>query len=307
MKTYTNRNISRLICIGMALSLAFTACKKEDKDWDATGAFEAEETIVSSQASGELLEFGVEEGQELQANQVVGFVDNTQLELKKKQVLAQSSAIESKKSDVSTQLSALENQLAKARLEQDRIEKLFKAEAIPAKQVDDIHATVELLKSQIKAANSNLNIANSSIGKENDALLVQVDQINDQLAKCKIVNPIKGVVLTKYAEPHEVTVQAKPLYKIADLSELILRVYVSGEQLKHVQVGNKVKVHIDSEDEKANVLEGLVTWISSQSEFTPKTIQTKEERANLVYAVKVKVKNNGQLKIGMYGDISFSK
>jgi HlyD family secretion protein len=294
-----------LITASTLLLLFITACNQNKKNFDASGAFEAEETIISSEASGVIRQLELEEGQELAAGQVVGYVDSLQLFLKKKQVEAQITALLGKKPDVPLQLAALEEQLKTAEKEQKRVTNLVKADAATTKQLDDINAQVELIGKQIASQRSTLNLSSEGIGNDAVSLQVQAEQLNDQLRKCSIVNPVKGTVLLKYAEPNEMTVTGKPLYKIADLSSLTLRAYITGNQLPLVKLGQPVKVLTDDGNGGFKESAGSITWISNKSEFTPKTIQTKDERANLVYAIKVKVKNDGALKIGMYAEIKF--
>lgn len=287
--------------------LFFLSCNKDQDNYDASGSFEAEETIISAEASGALKAFNIEEGQMLEAGQIVGYIDSVQLHLKKKQLEAQLAALLSKKPDISIQLSALQQRLKAAEKEQVRMVNLVQGDAATPKQLDDINAQVTVLKKQIEAQRSSLTIANKGINKEAVPLQLQVEQLEDALGKCRIVNPIQGTVLTKYAEAHEVVANGKPLYKIADLSGIILRAYVTANQLTQIRLNQKVTVWTDEGNGKANFhkSEGVITWISDQAEFTPKTVQTKDERANLVYAIKIKVKNDGLYKIGMYGEVSF--
>jgi HlyD family secretion protein len=289
----------------VASTLFFTACNTNDHPFDASGSFEAEETIISAEASGVLKEFNLEEGQELTKGQKIGYIDSTQLYLKKLQVLAQAEALVSRKPNVSVQIAALEEQLENAQSEQQRIAKLVKSDAATTKQLDDINSNIEVLKKQIQAQRSSLNIANDGIGKDAAQINVQVQQVDDQLAKCRIVSPMNGTVLSKYAEQNEMTMPGKALYKVADLSNMMLRAYVSGDQLSKVQLNQKVTVSIDNGEGGFKETEGIITWIKSKAEFTPKTIQTKNERANMVYAMKIKVVNDGSYKIGMYGEIKF--
>ncbi|MEP7263335.1 MAG: HlyD family efflux transporter periplasmic adaptor subunit [Bacteroidota bacterium] len=285
--------------------LMIAACNKNTLTYDASGAFEAVETIVSSEASGVLKEFNVEEGQVLQAGQQVGYVDSLQLFLKRKQLQAQIAAVLSRKPEINSQVAALRQQLKSAEKDQQRYITLVKGDAAPQKKLDDINTQVEMLKSQISAIESSLNIASKSITEEAQPVSVQIEQINDQLLKCKLINPVNGTVLVKYAEPNEVTTTGKPLYKIADMSVLTLRAYITGDQLVKVKTGQEVKVLVDQEEKANTVYKGTVEWISDKAEFTPKTIQTREERADKVYAMKIAVKNDGSLKLGMYAEVNF--
>jgi HlyD family secretion protein len=285
--------------------LAFSACTGNKHEYDASGTFEAVETIVSAEATGIIKEFTVEEGEELTENQVVGYIDSTQLYLKKRQLQAQINAVLSKRPNVATQIAALQEQLKQAEREQQRITNLLKADAATQKQLDDATAQVSIIKKQIEAQESSLGITARSINEESSPLSIQIAQLNDQLARSRIVNEVKGTVLTKYAEVNEMTTSGKPLYKIADLSVITLRAYVTGGQLPGLKLGQNVTVLVDAAEEKQKAYAGTVQWISNKAEFTPKTIQTKDERANLVYAVKIRVKNDGFIKIGMYGEVKF--
>ena len=286
-------------------SISLLSCDNNKNNFDASGTFEAIETIISADANGTINEFNIEEGQFLETDQFIGYIDSTQLYLKKVQLDKQINALLSKKPDVAVQLASLNTQLTKAIIEKNRIANLFKDGAATSKQMDDIHADIEVLKKQIEAQKSSLSITSDGITKDANPLYIQIEQIQDQLNKCKIINKTKGTVLTKYAEVNEMTSQGKALYKIADLSTIILRAYISGNQLPDVKLNQQVTVSTDDGEGGFNATEGTITWIADKAEFTPKTIQTKDERANLVYAVKVKVKNDGRYKIGMYGEVKF--
>lgn len=296
------------------------SCKEVKKEFDATGSFEAEETIVSSESTGAIKLLNIEEGQLLAANQVIGQIDNQQLLLKKKQLQAQIGTFSKKLPDIGSQTSFYAQQLVvtQTRLnnlikEQKRFQNLVNADAATPKQLDDINAQIEETQKQLlvitkqkEAQVSALSTQTSSINGESAPIQVQIEQIDDQLTKCKIINPLAGTVLSKYAEVNEMTTTGKPLYKIADLSTITLRAYITGNQLPQVKLNQQVKVLTD--DGKGGYKEnsGQLVWINDKAEFTPKTIQTKEERANMVYAVKIKVKNDGYLKIGMYGEVKFN-
>ena len=296
----------RLLNIVLILITALLlACSNGNGDFDATGTFESEEVIVSSEAMGKLLKFDVEEGMILKQDQVVGLVDTTQLYLKKKQLESTIRSVLSKQPDIPKQLAAIQEQIATAEREIIRIENLVSSDAATTKQLDDINSQLDLLNKQYDATKSSLTITKQGMRSETLPLIAQVEQIQDQINKSIIRNPIDGTVLTHYAMQDEVTSNGKALYKIADLSEMILRAYINGDQLGQVKLDQKVKVFVDKGDGEQKELAGEIYWVSSKSEFTPKTIQTKDERANLVYAIKVKVKNDGYLKIGMYGEIEF--
>lgn len=281
------------------------SCSNKNGKFDATGTFESEEVIVSSEAMGKLLKFEVEEGMTLKKDQIVGLVDTTQLYLKKKQLQSTIKSVLSKQPDIPTQLAAIKEQIATAEREKNRIENLVSSDAATTKQLDDINSQLEVLNKQYDATKSSLTITKQGIQSETFPLIAQVEQIQDQINKSIIKNPIDGTVLTRYAKQDEITSSGKALYKIADLSEMILRAYINGDQLGQVKLDQKVKVYVDKGNGKQKELEGEVYWVSSKAEFTPKTIQTKDERANLVYAIKVRVKNDGYVKIGMYGEVKF--
>ncbi|PSL21556.1 HlyD family secretion protein [Dyadobacter jiangsuensis] len=309
MKTYSYLII---LAAGMA------ACNGKENPYDASGTFEAVETIVSAEATGRIMALDLEEGQQLKAGQVVGYIDSLQLSLRKKQLEAQIRATGSRLPDIVAQTNVYKQQIAVSQVrldnllhEQKRIQNLLKADAATPKQLDDINAQVEELQKQLDvirkqdaAQTSVLKTQTSGLRADVQPLVVQIEQINDQLAKTKIVNEVNGTVLTKYAEANEVAAAGKPLYKIADLSTIILRAYVTGDQLTGIKLNQQVTVLVDSAGGQYRQLPGTIEWISNKAEFTPKTIQTKDERANLVYAVKIRVKNDGYLKIGMYGEVA---
>lgn len=291
--------------IPIFLSVLFLAsCVKSDGDFDAAGTFETTEVVVSAEATGKIMQFDLEEGQQLEENQVVGYIDSTQLFLKKEQLLASQKALLSRRPDVKKQIAVLEQQIATAKTEKKRVENLVKANAATTKQLDDANAQISVLEKQLAASKTTLESTDAGMNNDNNALKVQVEQLNDQLAKCHITSPIAGTVLAKYAEKGELAGAGKALFRIANINEMILRAYVINEQLTQIKLGQKVKVTVDFGEEQKQY-DGVISWISSKSEFTPKTIETRDERANLVYAIKVKVKNDGYLKIGMYGNVRF--
>jgi HlyD family secretion protein len=289
--------------IFLSIALGLSSCGTNKTKPDASGTFETTETIIPAEANGVIKLFDVTEGQSLKAGQKVGFVDTVQLYLKKKQLQAQVRTTLSQKPDIAKQLASLETQLKAAEKEQGRVTNLLKSDAATPKQLDDANTAVESIKKQIEALYSSLSIQSNNISQQVNPLLVQIEQVNDQLAKSKIINTVDGTVLTKYAEANEMASVGKPLYKIADLSTLVLRAYVTGSQFSTLKLNQKVTVLVDTSATEYKSYEGVVEWISNKAEFTPKTIQTKEERANLVYAVKIRVKNDGLLKIGMYADV----
>ena len=274
--------------------ISLISCSKNNEKADGYGNFEATEVTISAEANGKIDYLKLEEGDILEPNMQVGLVDTTQLYFNKQQLIASKSTVLSKSRNVLSQINVLKEQLKTTLTEQKRIQNMFAENAATKRQVDEVIGKVNVLQEQIKSVGTQ----NAPIANEAQSIDIQIKKINDQIQKSKIINPIKGTVLAKYAEPNEVTAFGKPLYKIADISEMTLRVYVSETQLAQIKVGQTVTVKIDAEKEMKSY-PGTISWIASTAEFTPKIIQTKEERANLVYAVKVKVKNEGSLKIGM--------
>lgn len=289
----------------MILSIVILSCNRDKNGHDASGTFEAVETIISAETGGIIKQLDIEEGMVLKAGEIVGYIDTTQLVLKRKQLESQVKAVLSRSPDISIQLASLNEQLKQAKREQARIENLVKADAATRKQLDDANSQIDILESQIKATRSSLGITSSSIGEETNPLKVQIEQINDQIARSSIKNPVDGTVLAQYSRVNEMVGTGKPLYKVADLSYLTLKAYVTGDQLPGIKLNQQVKVMVDESRDTYKEYTGVIDWISSKSEFTPKTIQTKDERANLVYAVKIRVPNEGNIKIGMYGEVIF--
>lgn len=301
----------------LPLLVLLSACGRNGDDFDATGTFEADEVIVSAEIGGRIISFNVNEGENIPAGKTVGSIDAEGLDLQKQQVQESIKALQEKTADVRPQVDLLRDQLAVQQAELDRqlkertrTENLVKADAATGKQLDDINAQIEVLRRQIKVTQQQINVQRNNVQTQNRSILSEgkplekrVAQINEQLQKSSIKNPVEGTVLTKYAEAGEITAPGKALYKIADLSTLTLRAYITGSQLSEVKLNQHVKVRVDKGEDEYKELDGIITWISDKAEFTPKTVQTKDERANLVYAVKVKVKNDGYLKIGMYGEV----
>mgnify|MGYP000433695977 FL=1 len=290
-----------------SLLLITAACGSGMLDYDATGTFETTEVLVSSEVSGKLLWLDVEEGTVLEAGQQVGVVDTVQLYLRKKQLEASVKSVEGQLPDILKQVAALKEEIATAEREKRRVENLLKAGAANQKQLDDAQAHLEVLQKQLVAQGSTLLNSRESLTWQSSSVGVQVAQVEDQLMKCHITSPIAGTVLAKYAEAGELATMGKPLFKVADMEQMYIRAYITSEQLSQVKLGQKVTVFSDYGNDERKEYPGVVTWISDRSEFTPKTILTKDERANLVYAVKVAVKNDGYLKIGMYGGVVFEK
>lgn len=295
------------ILYGTLATTLLSACGNEKGKYDATGTFEATEVIVSSEASGKLLDFNVTEGDQLQQGKEVGYVDTVQLYLKKLQLQANTTTVRSRRQDISKQIAAIKQQIATQEREKRRWENLVKSNAGNQKQLDDINSQIAYLQKQLIAQTSTLENNNAGVNGESSSLEIQVAQLNDQLSKCHIISPINGTVLSKYAEKGELATPGKALFKVADIENMFLRAYITSDQLSQIKIGQKVKVFADYGGENVKEFPGTVTWISNKSEFTPKGILTKDERANLVYAVKVAVKNSGDIKIGMYGEVSFTK
>lgn len=288
------------------LLFLFTAgCVGKESKGDAHGNFEGVEVIVSAEGNGKLWVLDVQEGNILEKGQVVGLIDTVQLHYKKELLKAQIDAVYAQLPNVSAQVNVLKERLKSAKVEQKRFEELLKLDATTTKQLDDVNTQVSVIERELIAINSRLNTQQKSLYAQAKALEVQVASTEDLLEKSTIKNPINGTVLTKFAEPSELVVQGKPLYKIADLSTLILRAYVDEEQLPLVAIGKEVTVYIDIADGGYETYSGIVSWVSDKAEFTPKVIQTKNQRTNLVYAVKIRVANNGKLKIGMPAEVKF--
>jgi HlyD family secretion protein len=324
---FLNKNYS----IIALLIIPLISCKKEGQKYDAVGTFEATEIIVSAEATGRILNLNIKEGDNIPAGTIIGNIDPLSLELQKEQVQASMSALTEKSNDATPQITVYQEQITVQRnqiavqeqqlivlqKEQKRFENLVKAEAATPKQLDDISGQIDVLKKQIEAAKSQVNVLERQISAQNSIVNIQnrgilsekkplekrAKQLDDQIARTRITNPMQGTVLTKYAEQGEITTIGKAIYKLADMSKMTLRAYIQGSQLGQFKINQKVKIRIDDGKDKYRNMEGTVTWISEKAEFTPKTIQTKDERANLVYAIKISVPNDGYLKIGMYGEV----
>jgi HlyD family secretion protein len=309
----------RILVFSFSLLVFLSSCTNNKLQTDASGVFESDEVIVSSEQSGKILFLPIKEGDTISKGKIVGNIDISNIELQKAQVQATIKALHDKTTNpvpqvdlVKKQLAVQESQLAQQLREKTRTENLLKADAATQKQLDDINSSIDQLQKQIAVSrqqialdNSNISTQNRSIFSEKDPLEKSVAQIQDQINKGQIVNPITGTVLVKYALEGEMTTIGKALYKIANVDTITLRAYITGSQLSNVKLGQQVKVYIDSGAKNYKEYQGTVSWISDKSEFTPKTIQTKDERANLVYAVKIRVKNDGYIKIGMYGEVKF--
>jgi HlyD family secretion protein len=310
---------TRILLYLALLPALLAGCSSNNNLSDAEGTFEADEVIVSSEVPGKIMSLNLDEGSILKKDSIVGEIDSIPLELQKAQLEATIGALHQKTTDVGPAVQELKDQIAaqKAQLTDDflekaRTERLIKADAATTKQLDDINTAISVLQKQIVANEQQIKVTETNTGTQNNTVLSEykplrksVAEIDDQLQRTNIKNPIGGTVLTKYAMAGEETAVGKALYKIADVSVITLRVYITGTQLAQVKLGQNVKVLVDSTASTYRTYPGVVTFISDKAEFTPKTIQTKDERANLVYAVKIHVKNDGYLKIGMYGEVKF--
>ena len=286
----------------IVVAMLAVSCDSEP-EFDAQGTFEAVEVVVSSEAAGHILYFNVEEGSSVTAGATVGAIDSLQLHLQRKQLSAQLSALLGSRPDIKAQAASLREQIAKQRTERSRVDNMLRDGAATQKQLDDIEAQIRVLESQLTATLSTLGKNTASINDNAAALEAQTAALDDRIAKCRIASPIDGTVLVKYAEAGELAAVGKPLMKVADLNNIYLRAYFTSDQLGRLKLGDKVKVVADFGGGERYDYEGRIAWISSESEFTPKTIQTKDSRANLVYAVKIAVRNDGRLKIGLAGEV----
>jgi HlyD family secretion protein len=291
------------IMILASVALVMAACGGNEKEYDATGTFEATETTVFAEQSGQLMTFSVNEGDNIEANKEVGLIDTTQVWLKIQQLGATKEVYQSQKPDMEAQIATTRQQLAKAQQEEQRYRELVADGAAPSKMLDDATNQVKVLQKQLAAQQSALTTSTRSLDKQMAATDVQVSQLRDQLSKCHITAPTRGTVLEKYVERGEFVAVGKPLFKIADTEDMYMRAYVTSAQLQNIKLGQKVKVFADYGDGQKKEYDGTISWISSRSEFTPKTILTDDERADLVCAVKVAIKNDGYVKIGMYGEV----
>lgn len=288
------------------LLLLMTACGKS-AEFDAMGTFEATEIVVSAEAAGRIHDFTVEEGETVEAGRQVGTIDTVQLYLQKLQLERQRASVRSNRPDITKQVAALREQITKQQAERRRVENLLRDGAATSKQLDDIDAQIKVLEGQLAAQLSTLNNNAAAIDENTSAIELQIAQIDDRLAKCRISSPVTGTVLAKYAETGELAAAGRPLMKVADLKRLYLRAYFTSDQLADLQLGQEVTVTADFGGDARYDYRGRVTWIASESEFTPKTIQTRDTRANLVYAVKIAVENDGRLKIGFAGEVHLDR
>ncbi|WP_296385059.1 HlyD family efflux transporter periplasmic adaptor subunit [Winogradskyella sp.] len=280
------------------IAMSLFSCGSDNGKADGYGNFEATEITISAENTGKLKQFNVNEGDQLLKDQFIGFIDTIPLALKREQLQVSKAVISSKSRGVLSQINVLSARLKTANTNKTRTENLIKDNAGTQKQLDDVIGEIDIIKNQIRS----VEIQNAPVVNELKSIDVQVRLINDQIRKSKIINPINGIVLTKYMEPNEIAAFGKPLYKIADLTVMQLRVYISETQLANIKIEQEVTVKIDDAD-AMKLYEGKIIWIASEAEFTPKIIQTKEERVSLVYAVKIDVVNDGSLKIGMPAEL----
>ncbi len=323
--------MKKILLFSISIAILTVSCSKKKQQFDASGTFETEEIIVAAEATGKILDLTLREGDTVSAGSIVGKIDPLSIELQRAQIAATATALQQKTGDAAPQIAVLESQIlaqknqievlrqqsAVLERERNRVSNLVKAEAAPAKQLDDLNGQLDVLKRQIEAAEGQIAVFDRQIKSQREAIAIQnravlseklplekrMAQVNEQISRTQIVNPTTGTILVKYVEKGEMAVMGKSLYKVGDLSNMTLHAYITGNQLSQVKVNQTVKVMVDEGADKYREFSGVVSWIADKAEFTPKTIQTKEERANLVYAIKVKVKNDGSLKIGQYGEI----
>ncbi len=285
----------------LTASILIASCTGKLELSDAYGNFEADDVIISAEANGKLIQFNIEEGENLPEGKLVGFIDTVSLVLKKDQLFAQKSAIASNINNIQSQIAIQEQMKKNLMVDKNRIKKLLKDGAATQKQLDDINGKIDVIDQNMISIKTQKEVVIAEL----NVIKTQIAQVEESILKCTIINPLDGVVLEKYTQQNEITAFGKPLYKIADMDEIILRVYVSGAQLPLISIGSEVEVIVDENKNENQKLSGKVSWVSESAEFTPKIIQTKEERVNMVYAVKVLVKNDGTLKIGMPGEVNF--
>ena len=287
----------------LGLAVLFFSCHSEDGEYDATGVFETTEVIVSAQGTGEIMRFDIDEGQTVDAEVELGYIDTVQLSLKKQELLANLEATDSRRYNVARQIASLREEIATQKREQQRYQNLVQAKAANQKQLDDINARLATLEKQLAAQTETLENGNRTVSGQVRMLEAQLAQVEDQIGKCRISSPINGTILSKYAEAGELASQGRVLFKVGDIVNMYLRAYITADQLTELKIGQSVHVFADEGESGRREYAGTVSWISDKAEFTPKTIQTRDERANLVYAVKIQIQNDGFVKRGMYGEI----
>lgn len=296
-------NTCKILAIGTITLL--TACGNDNNKYDASGIFETTEVIVSAKANGEITRLDIEEGQSVEPWKALGYIDTTQLYLRKRQLIASRSATDGSMLDEGKQIASLRQQIANQQRERERYEELVKADAATKKQLDDIDYQISVLKKQLDATQEQINSSNNSLSNQSLGITAELAQIDDQITNNVVYSPIKGTILSKYAEQGEYATPGRALFKVADIKRMKLRAYITADQLTMVRIGQKVKVYADKGKDDRKEYDGTVSWISEKAEFTPKTIQTRDERSNLVYAIKIDVANDGFIKRGMYGDVKF--
>lgn len=290
----------------LGLAVLLFSCHNEDGEYDATGVFETTEVIVSAQGTGEIMRFDIDEGQTVDAEVELGYIDTVQLSLKKQELLANLEATDSRRYDVARQIASLREEIATQKREQQRYQNLVQAKAANQKQLDDINARLATLEKQLAAQTETLENGNRTVSGQVRMLEAQLAQVEDQIGKCRISSPINGTILSKYAEAGELASQGRALFKVGDIVNMYLRAYITADQLTELKIGQSVRVFADEGESRRREYAGTVSWISDKAEFTPKTIQTRDERANLVYAVKIQIQNDGFVKRGMYGEIKIN-
>lgn len=306
MKNLLNQyQMKNSIYLAIFMALFLSSCSDTENANDASGVFEAIEVIVSSEANGKILVLDIMEGKEVTKDQDLGLIDSTQLYLSKLLLEANKQAILSGKPDVKSQIDALQKEIDRLEHDRNRIVKLLEGDVATQKQLDDVNAMINILNAKLVAQETALNTNVNAVYQNSQVVDVQITQLEDQISKCRITSPINGIVLVKYAEQGELAGLGKPLFKVADLSEMILRAYITADQLEYISLGQEVEVSAEYGKDGNKIYQGVVNWISSKAEFTPKTIQTQDERANQVYAVKIHIPNDGFIKIGMYGGVNF--
>ena len=299
--------IMRYLQILLAVAAVLCSSCSGKTEFDACGNFEADEILVSSQGTGQLMWSDIQEGMTVTAGNTLGIIDTVQLYLQKAQLESQLKSVMSSRPDVESQVASLRSQIANLKSEKSRLERLVAKGAAPTKQVDDINAQIVILESQLDAQLSALSKNTSAVEFNANAISAQIDMIEDKISKCHIVSPVNGTVIAKYIHAGELVGMGTPIMKVADLENMFLRAYFTSDQLGSIVLGDKVTVTADFGGEQQFQYEGKIVWISSESEFTPKSIQTRNTRANLVYAVKIAVRNDGRLKIGTYGEVNINK
>ncbi len=286
-----------------AATALLSSCRNGNGDYDASGIFETTEITVSARSSGELIRLDLDEGMAVKTGQLLGYIDTTQLHLKKEELLASLQATDSRRYNISRQIASLKQEIATQKKEQARFRNLVEDKAANRKQLDDINARIAVLEKQLAAQTETLENSNRGVSGQVRMLEAQIAQVEDMIRKCAVTSPVDGTVLTKYAEQGEMAAQGRSLFKVGDLTDMYLRAYITADQLTELKIGQEVKVYADEGKTGRREYRGTVSWISDKAEFTPKTIQTRDERANLVYAVKIAVTNDGYIKRGMYGEM----